>query len=41
MIDLYFKKIYPAAVDSVLEVVDLYRDGNPPHKEQDESQGDL
>ncbi len=37
MIDLYFKKIYPAAVDSVLKVVDLYRDGNPPHKEQDES----
>ncbi len=37
VIDLYFKKIYPAAVDSVLDVVDLYRDGNPPHKEQDES----
>ena len=37
VIDLYFKKIYPAAVDSVLKVVDLYRDGNPPHKEQDES----
>jgi methionyl-tRNA formyltransferase len=37
VIDLYFKKIYPAAVDSVLQVVDLYRSGNPPHKEQDES----
>jgi methionyl-tRNA formyltransferase len=37
VIDLYFKKIYPAAVDSVLKVVDLYRDGNPPHREQDES----
>ena len=37
VIDLYFKKIYPAAVDSVLQVVDLYRDGNPPHKEQDET----
>jgi methionyl-tRNA formyltransferase len=38
VIDLYFKKIYPRAVDSVLEVVDLYRSGNPPHIEQDESQ---
>ena len=38
VIDLYFKKIYPAAVDSVLEVCDLYRSGNPPHIEQDESQ---
>lgn len=37
VIDLYFKKIYPAAVDSALEVVDLYRSGNPPHKEQDEA----
>ena len=37
VIDLYFKKIYPAAVDSVLQVVGLYRDGNPPHKEQDET----
>ncbi len=38
VIDLYFKKIYPAAIDSVLEVCDLYRSGNPPHIEQDESQ---
>lgn len=30
VIDLYFKKIYPHAVDSVLEVVDLFRKGNPP-----------
>lgn len=37
VVDLYFKKIYPAAVDSVLKVVDLYRDGNPPHKAQDEA----
>lgn len=37
VIDLYFKKIYPAAVDSVLDVVDAFRDGNPPHMEQDES----
>lgn len=37
VINLYFKKIYPAAVDSVLEVCDLFRSGNPPHTEQDES----
>ncbi len=37
VIDLYFKKIYPSAIDSVLEVVDLYRSGNPPHTEQDEA----
>jgi len=36
VIDLYFKKIYPAAVDSALEVVELFRDGNPPHIPQDE-----
>lgn len=38
VIDLYFKKIYPAAVSSVLEVCDLYRSGKPPRVEQDESQ---
>ncbi len=38
VIDLYFKKIYPHAVDSVLTVVDLYRDGNPPRIAQDEAQ---
>ncbi len=37
VIDLYFKKIYPAAIDSVLQVVDLFRSGNPPHIEQDEA----
>ena len=37
VIDLYFKKIYPAAIDSVLEVCDLFRAGNPPHSEQNES----
>ncbi|MBK0326576.1 methionyl-tRNA formyltransferase [Rhodobacteraceae bacterium F11138] len=37
VIDLYFKKIYPAAIASVLQVCDLFRDGNPPHTEQDES----
>ena len=38
VIDLYFKKIYPSAVDSVLEVCELFRGGNPPHIKQDESQ---
>ena len=38
VIDLYFKKIYPVAVDSVLEVVDFYRDGTPPRIVPDESQ---
>jgi methionyl-tRNA formyltransferase len=34
---VYFKKIFPIAVDSVLEVVDAFRAGNPPHAQQDES----
>ena len=38
MIDLYFKKIYPVAVESVLEVCDLFRTGNPPHIVPDEAQ---
>ncbi len=38
VIDLYFKKIYPAAVESVLQVCELFRTGNPTHIEQDESQ---
>ncbi len=37
VIDLYFKKIYPAAVESVLEVCDLFRAGNPPHIVPDEA----
>lgn len=37
VIDLYFKKIYPSAVDSVLKVCDLFRSGKPPHMAQDES----
>lgn len=37
VIDLYFKKIYPVAVDSVLEVCDLFRAGNPPRFVPDES----
>ncbi len=37
VINLYFKKIYPSAVDSVLEVCDLFRSGSPPRHEQDES----
>jgi methionyl-tRNA formyltransferase len=35
--DVYFKKIFPAAVASVLEVCDLFRAGNPPRAKQDES----
>ena len=35
--DVYFKKIFPAAVDSVLDVVDAFRAGNPPRTQQDES----
>ncbi len=34
---VYFKKIFPAAVDSVLEVVDAFRSGNPARSQQDES----
>ncbi len=37
VINLYFKKIYPAAVESVHEVCELFRSGNPPHIQQDES----
>lgn len=36
VIDLYFKKIYPHAVESVLKVVDLFRTGNPTRTAQDE-----
>ena len=36
--DVYFKKIFPAAIESVPEVVDLFRAGNPPRTPQDESQ---
>ena len=38
VIDLYFKKIYPNAVESVLEVVRLFAAGNPPHIVPDEAQ---
>jgi len=38
VINLYFKKIYPSAVDSVLEVCDLFRAGNPPRIVPDEAQ---
>ncbi|MEO1549534.1 MAG: methionyl-tRNA formyltransferase [Pseudomonadota bacterium] len=37
VIDLYFKKIYPSAVDSVLQVCDLFRAGNPPRIVADEA----
>jgi methionyl-tRNA formyltransferase len=36
--DVYFKKIFPAGVDSVLDVIEAFRAGNPPRREQDESQ---
>jgi len=36
VIDLYFKKIYPAAVESALEACELFRSGNPPRTEQNE-----
>lgn len=35
--DVYFKKIFPAGVDSVLDVVDAFRAGNPPRTVQDHS----
>jgi len=38
VIDLYFKKIYGPSVDSVLDVCDLFRAGNPPHIVPDEAQ---
>ena len=34
---VYFKKIFPAAIDSVLEVADAFRSGNPPRTAQDDS----
>jgi methionyl-tRNA formyltransferase len=37
VIDLYFKKIFPAGVESVLQVCDLFRSGNPPRVTQDET----
>lgn len=37
VINLYFKNIYPAAIDSVPGVVDAFRDGKPPRTPQDES----
>ena len=37
VINLYFKKIYPAAIESVLQVCELYRAGNAPRMSQDES----
>ncbi len=37
VINLYFKKIYPSAVESVLEVCDLFRSGEPPRIVPDEA----
>ncbi|MBX2854378.1 MAG: methionyl-tRNA formyltransferase [Rhodobacteraceae bacterium] len=38
VITLYFKNIYPSAVESVLTVCDLFRNGNPPRIVADEAQ---
>ncbi|MEO1536277.1 MAG: methionyl-tRNA formyltransferase [Pseudomonadota bacterium] len=38
VIDLYFKKIYPPAVDSVLTVCDLFRSGDAPRIVPDEAE---
>ncbi len=38
VINLYFKKIYPSAIDSVLTVCDLFRNGTPPRIVPDEAQ---
>jgi len=38
VINLYFKKIYPSAIDSVLTVCDLFRAGDPPRIVPDEAQ---
>lgn len=35
--DVYFKKIFPAAIESVIEVVDLFRAGDPPRTPQDDA----
>ena len=37
VIDLHFKKINPAGIESVLEVFDLFSGGGPPRIPQDES----
>ncbi len=36
--DVYFKKIFPQAIDSTLEVIELFRSGNPPRMPQDEAE---
>lgn len=35
--DVYFRKIFPAGVDSVLEVAELFRSGHPPRRPQDDA----
>ncbi|MGB5215257.1 MAG: methionyl-tRNA formyltransferase [Anderseniella sp.] len=37
VINLYFKKIYPSAIESVLDVCDLFRSGEPPRIVPDEA----
>ena len=39
--DVYFKKIFPAAIDSITEVCDLFRSGNPPRVPAGREQGNL
>ena len=34
--NVYFRKIFPAAIESVIEVCDLFRSGKPPRSTQDE-----
>ncbi len=36
--DVYFKKIFPAGVASVLEVIDHFRSGTPPRRPQNEAE---
>ncbi|WP_337660309.1 methionyl-tRNA formyltransferase [Anderseniella sp. Alg231-50] len=37
VINLYFKKIYPSAIESVIEVCELFRSGKPPRIVPDEA----
>ena len=37
VINLYFKNIYPSAIESVVQVCELFRSGQPPRQVQDET----
>jgi len=37
VVELYFEKIYPRAIDSIDDVLELFRAGDPPREAQDES----